>query len=102
MEIREPRYKVGDKVVFDGEIYQIKKLNSYSFCLKEYYYYVETLDRSEILAIIESTLTPYIEKKESRNVYNYTCPNCNTILSEVENCNYCPECGIRLDWSKNE
>lgn len=32
-------------------------------------------------------------KKNNENyVYNYTCPNCNEILSEVENCNYCPEC----------
>ena len=43
------------------------------------------------------------EKKNNKNyVYNYTCPNCNDILSEVENCNYCPECGTRLDWSRNE
>ena len=42
------------------------------------------------------------EKNNKHCVYNYTCPNCNTILSEVENCNYCPECGTRLDWSKNE
>lgn len=42
------------------------------------------------------------EKNNKHCVYNYTCPNCNTILSEVEDCNYCPECGTRLDWSKNE
>lgn len=42
------------------------------------------------------------EKNNKHCVYNYTCPNCNEILSEVENCNYCPECGTRLDWSKNE
>lgn len=29
-------------------------------------------------------------------------PNCHTILSEVEDCNYCPECGAKLDWSENE
>lgn len=46
----------------------------------------------------------YERKAEEKNneycVYNYTCPNCNEILSEVEDCNYCPECGTRLDWSK--
>ena len=42
------------------------------------------------------------EKNNEHCVYNYTCPNCGEILSEVENCNYCPECGTRLDWSKNE
>lgn len=42
------------------------------------------------------------KKNNEHRVYNYTCPNCHTILSEVENCNYCPECGTRLDWSKNE
>ena len=47
------------------------------------------------------------ERKNEKNnnkhyVYNYTCPNCHTILSEVEDCNYCPECGAKLDWSENE
>lgn len=42
------------------------------------------------------------EKSNKHYVYNYTCPNCNTILSDVEDCNYCPECGEKLDWSKNE
>lgn len=42
------------------------------------------------------------KKNNEHRVYNYTCPNCHTILSEVENCNYCPECGTRLDLSKNE
>lgn len=43
-----------------------------------------------------------MKEESSEFVVNYTCPNCNEILSEVENCNYCPECGTRLDWSKNE
>jgi len=42
------------------------------------------------------------EKNNKHCVYNYTCPNCHTILSEVEDCNYCPNCGTKLDWSKNE
>lgn len=42
------------------------------------------------------------KKNNEHRVYNYTCPNCNTILSDVEDCNYCPECGTRLDWGKNE
>lgn len=42
------------------------------------------------------------EKKNKHRVYNYTCPNCHTILSEVEDCKYCPECGTKLNWSKNE
>lgn len=42
------------------------------------------------------------EENNNNHVYNYTCPNCHTILSDVEDCNYCPECGTKLDWSKNE
>lgn len=42
------------------------------------------------------------EENNNNHVYNYTCPNCNTILSEVEDCNYCPTCGTKLDWRKNE
>lgn len=42
------------------------------------------------------------EDNNKHHVYNYTCPNCHTILSEVEDCNYCPTCGTKLDWSKNE
>lgn len=42
------------------------------------------------------------KKNDKHHVYNYTCPNCHTILSEVEDCNYCPTCGTKLDWSKNE
>lgn len=42
------------------------------------------------------------KKNDKHHVYNYTCPNCHTILSEVEDCNYCPNCGTELDWSQNE
>lgn len=35
-------------------------------------------------------------------VYNYTCPACHEILSNNEDCNYCPTCGTKLDWSQNE
>lgn len=35
-------------------------------------------------------------------VYNYTCPACHEILSNNEDCNYCPACGTKLDWSQNE
>ena len=40
--------------------------------------------------------------QETNYVTDYTCPICLEILSEVEGCNYCPNCGAKLDWSKNE
>lgn len=43
-----------------------------------------------------------MKEESSEFVVNYTCPVCLEILSEVEDCNYCPTCGTKLDWSKNE
>lgn len=40
--------------------------------------------------------------QETNYVTDYTCPICLEILSDVEDCNYCPNCGAKLDWSKNE
>lgn len=42
------------------------------------------------------------EKKNKHYVCNYTCPVCHEILSNNEDCNYCPACGTKLDWSQNE
>ena len=106
MEIREPRFQKGQKVMYEGNLYIVVEISSYSFSYNEYLYRIE--DDVKQCVKSEEELEPYVEehKSEKKNnkhyVYNYTCPNCNTILSEVENCNYCPECGTRLDWSKNE
>lgn len=40
--------------------------------------------------------------QETNYVTDYTCPICLEILSDVEDCNYCPNCGAKLDWNKNE
>lgn len=44
----------------------------------------------------------YDENHSSHTIYN--CPNCNCTLhlDWHEKRNYCPECGIKLDWSETK
>ena len=38
-----------------------------------------------------------------KNILKYTCPKCNSVRRMYEEWeHYCPNCGRRLSWSKNE
>lgn len=66
MKIREPKFKVGDKVrdIEDGDIYTVESINSYRFMQDEYWY-----NFSEHLCVIpESALELYIDK--SKTIWN--------------------------------
>lgn len=85
MKIREPKFKVGDKVRDeDGDIYTVESINSYRFMQDEYWY-----NFSEHLCVIpESALELYIDK--SKTVWDLQngdkccfIDNCGTVLSGI-------------------
>ena len=85
MEIREPKYKVGDKVVDkNGNVETVVSFNSYHFEDNEYWYDVSYDEGTHIKT--ESFLKPYIEKPE---------PEKKTVwdLEEREECYSLTICG---------
>lgn len=67
MEIREPRYKVGDKMNFTNHpgIFEVVEMINFNFCINDYFYKVKHMDFGEIFITNEANLEPYIEKPKS-------------------------------------
>lgn len=65
MEIRKPKFELGQKVVDkNGNVETVIKFNSYHFEENEYWYYVSY--DGETIIKKESFLKPYIEKSEPK------------------------------------
>lgn len=67
MEIREPRYKVGDKMNFTNHpgIFEVVEMINFNFCINDYFYKVKHMDFGEIFITNEAKLEPYVEKPKS-------------------------------------
>lgn len=67
IEIREPKYKVGDKVYCKQykSSATITGISDYSFAKDKYFHYVEWDDGNYLDEISEDLLEPYIEKPKS-------------------------------------
>lgn len=64
MEIKEPKFKVGDKVRDEyGNIYIVVEISDYSFSYDEYWYRVENDVEKRLMP--EENLKPYVEKHKS-------------------------------------
>lgn len=64
MEIREPKFNVGDKVMDNyDDIYTVTKINGYSFLGDEYFYNLKNSEKTGVKE--ESDLEPYVEKQKS-------------------------------------
>ena len=64
MEIRKPKFNVGDKVIDNNDdIYTVAKINSYSFLGDEYFYNLKNSEKTGVKE--ESSLEPYVENKKS-------------------------------------
>lgn len=67
MEIREPRYKVGDKMNFTNHpgIFEVVEMINFNFCINDYFYKVKHMDFGEIFITNEAKLEPYVEKPKT-------------------------------------
>lgn len=67
MEIREPRYKVGDKMNFTNHpgIFEVVEMINFNFCINDYFYKVKHMDFGEIFITNEANLEPYVEKPKT-------------------------------------
>lgn len=64
MEIRKPKFNVGDKVIDNNdEIYTVAKINGYSFIGNEYFYNLKNSEKTGVKP--ESNLNPYQEKPKT-------------------------------------
>lgn len=63
MEIREPRFQKGQKVMYEGNLYIVVEISSYSFSYNEYLYRIE--DDVEQCVKSEEDLEPYVEKPKT-------------------------------------
>lgn len=89
MEIKEPRYKVCDKVKFTNHpgIFEVVEMINFNFCVNDYFYLIKHVDSEEIFTINESNLEPYIEKPKT--VWNleegdyYAIANISGEVSEI-------------------
>lgn len=63
MEIKEPRFQKGQKVMYEGNLYIVVEISSYSFSYNEYLYRIE--DDVKQCVKSEEELEPYIEKPKS-------------------------------------
>lgn len=64
MEIRKPKFNVGDKVIDNNDdIYTVAKINGYSFLGDEYFYNLKNSEKTGVKE--ESDLEPYVENKKS-------------------------------------
>lgn len=64
MEIRKPKFNVGDKVIDNNDdIYTVAKINGYSFIGNEYFYNLKNSEKTGVKE--ESSLEPYVEKQKS-------------------------------------
>lgn len=63
MEIRKPKFNVGDKVIDNNDdIYIVAKINGYSFLGNEYFYNLKNSEKTGVKE--ESDLEPYVENKK--------------------------------------
>lgn len=93
MEIREPRYKVGDKVYckqYESSA-TITGISDYSFAKDKYFYNVEWEHDDYLDEIHEDLLEPYIEKPKS--VWE---------LKTGDKCFFITSAGNILDWYWDE
>lgn len=67
MEIKEPRYKVCDKVKFTNHpgIFEVVEMINFNFCINDYFYKVKHMDFGELFVTNEKSLTLYVEKPKS-------------------------------------
>lgn len=67
IEIREPKYKVGDKMNFTNHpgIFEVVEMINFNFCINDYFYKVKHMDFGEIFITNEANLEPYIEKPKT-------------------------------------
>jgi len=101
MEIREPKFKRGDKVIDEyGNIYIVLEIRSYSFINNDYLYGVENDVEKRVM--LESKLELYIEKpktvwdlKEDDTYYLIDCDGevMNTTWSDICIDNDCRKIG---------
>lgn len=64
MEIRDPKFNVGNKVIDNyDDIYTVAKINGYSFLGDEYFYNLKNSEKTGVKE--ESDLEPYVENKKS-------------------------------------
>lgn len=67
IELREPKYNVGDKMNFTNHpgIFEVVEMINFNFCINDYFYKVKHMDFGEIFITNEANLEPYIEKPNS-------------------------------------
>lgn len=89
MELKNPKFKVGNKVQnkkLDG-IFEIVEMITFNFFIDDYFYLIKHVDSEEIFTINESNLEPYIEKPKT--VWNleegdyYAIANISGEVSEI-------------------
>ena len=90
MEIRKPKFNVGDKVIDNyDDIYTVAKINGYSFLGDEYFYNLKNSEKTGVKE--ESDLEPYVENKKS--VWNLqdgdTYYSINTFNGKIYKDNFC-------------
>lgn len=102
MEIREPRYKVGDKMNFTNHpgIFEVVEMINFNFCINDYFYKVKHMDFGEIFITNEANLEPYVEKPktvcdlEDGEVYYYISNDYAGVMSTNWTNSMC-DCGRR-------
>ena len=63
MQIKDPKFKEGQKVMYEGNLYIVVEISSYSFSYNEYLYRIE--DDVKQCVKSEEELEPYVEKPKS-------------------------------------
>lgn len=117
MEIREPRYKVGDKVYckqYESSA-TITGVSDYSFNKDKYFYNVEWEHDDYLDEIHEDLLEPYIEKPKSvwylqvRDTYyviDYDAMNVRSVMffndTDDLNCRYLGNCFLTKEEAESE
>lgn len=102
MEIRKPKYKVGDKMNFTNHpgIFEVVEMINFNFCINDYFYKVKHMDFGEIFITNEANLEPYVEKPktvcdlEDGEVYYYISNDYAGVMSTNWTNSMC-DCGRR-------
>lgn len=63
MQIKDPKFKEGQKVMYEGNLYIVVEISSYSFTYNEYLYRIE--DDVKQCVKSEEELEPYVEKPKT-------------------------------------
>ena len=92
------------------DVHNIKALNSYCWN-KPFYDELTARSMGEAVIALEKQIPKSIIYSgdgyaDGEMVYDMAnCPYCDKYFEEYEtewNCNYCPNCGQKLDWTMNE